>query len=92
MDRHGRRFDLVAWCRFGLDASSGLCQWLCMRGEATKAVRLTNNDLAIVDAVREKLGCRTVSEVLRMGLRSLAREQQLVVKEVREAETTVEYR
>jgi hypothetical protein len=63
-----------------------------MQGELTKAVRLTANDLAIVNAAREKLGLRTASEVLRMGLRSLAREQQLVVTEVRETETTVEYR
>jgi hypothetical protein len=63
-----------------------------MRGDSTKAVRLTTNDLAIVDAVRAKLGCRSASEVLRMGLRSLAREQQLVVTEVRETEMAVEYR
>ncbi len=63
-----------------------------MRGEATKAVRLTRNDLAIVEATQQKLGVTTASEVLRMGLRALAREQGLVVTEVREVETKVEYR
>lgn len=44
-----------------------------------KAIRFSADDLAIVTAAQQKLGLRTASEVLRMGLRSLAREQDLVV-------------
>jgi hypothetical protein len=42
-----------------------------------KAVKLTEADQAVVAAVQHKLGLRSVSEVLRMGLRALAREQHL---------------
>jgi hypothetical protein len=46
-----------------------------MKDDRTKAVKLTPADMAIVDAVRNKLGLRSVSEVLRAGIRALAREQ-----------------
>jgi hypothetical protein len=42
-----------------------------------KAVKLTDVDLLVVEAIQRKLGIRNVSEVLRMGLRALAREHQL---------------
>lgn len=45
--------------------------------EITKAVRMNDADMAVVAAVQRKLGLRSVSEVLRMGLRALAREQGL---------------
>lgn len=45
--------------------------------DKTKAVKLTESDLAVVAAVQRKLGLRSVAEVLRMGLRALAREQHL---------------
>ena len=45
--------------------------------DKTKAVKLTESDLAVVSAVQRKLGLRSVAEVLRMGLRALAREQGL---------------
>jgi hypothetical protein len=48
-----------------------------MQNDKAKAVKLTPADMAVVDAVRHKLGLRSVSEVLRMGLRALAREQGL---------------
>jgi hypothetical protein len=41
------------------------------------AGRLSVEDMAIVDAAREKLGLRAVTEVLRVALRSLAREHSL---------------
>jgi hypothetical protein len=58
--------------------------WLRYRGtmqnDKAKAVKLTPADMAVVEAVRNKLGLRSVSEVLRMGLRALAREQGLESK------------
>lgn len=45
--------------------------------DKTKAVKLTESDLAVVQAVQHRLGLRSVAEVLRMGLRALAREQNL---------------
>jgi hypothetical protein len=48
-----------------------------MNNDKAKAVKLTPVDMAVVEAVRHKLGLRSVSEVLRMGLRALAREQGL---------------
>lgn len=51
-----------------------------MRDVAVKAVRFSEDDMAIVEAAKQKLGCRSASEVLRMGLRSLVREQGLVVR------------
>jgi hypothetical protein len=56
-----------------------------MRDVAAEAVRFSADDLAIVEAAKRKLGCRSASEVLPMGLRSLVREQGLVVNERREA-------
>lgn len=53
-----------------------------------KAVRFSKDDLAIVEAAKQKLGCRSASEVLRMGLRSLAREQGLAVPESTKPEST----
>jgi hypothetical protein len=41
------------------------------------AGRLTSEDMAIVNAAREKLGIRTVTETLRVALRALARENDL---------------
>ncbi len=41
--------------------------------------RLTVEDMAIVEAVRQKLGIRSATEVLRVGLRSLAREHDLAI-------------
>ena len=60
---------------------------MCMRDVAVKAVRFSKDDLAIVDAAKQKLGCRSASEVLRMGLRSLVREQCLVVNQSNAPET-----
>jgi hypothetical protein len=48
--------------------------------DINKAVRLTPADQAIVETIRQRLGLRSVSEVLRCGLRSLAREQGLAVE------------
>ena len=48
--------------------------------DKTKAVKLTETDLEVVAAVQRKLGLRSVAEVLRMGLRALAREQHLEQK------------
>jgi hypothetical protein len=45
--------------------------------DKTKAVRLTDADQAVVEVIQRRLGTRNTSEVLRMGLRSLAREQNL---------------
>ncbi len=45
---------------------------------ARLAVRLTADDFRIVSAAKEQLGVRAVTEVLRMALRSLAREHNLV--------------
>ena len=45
--------------------------------DTTKAVKLNESDQAVVAAVQRKLGLRSVSEVLRVGLRALAREQHL---------------
>lgn len=44
------------------------------------AVRLSAADLAIIRAAQERLGLRTISDVLRMGLRSLALEYDLPTK------------
>ena len=48
-----------------------------MNNDKAKAVKLSPADMAVVAAVQRKLGLRSVSEVLRMGLRALAREQNL---------------
>jgi hypothetical protein len=61
-----------------------------MRDVAVKALRFSEDDMAIVEAAKRKLGCRSASEVLRMGLRSLQREQSLVVNENNEAENQAE--
>lgn len=39
--------------------------------------RLTAEDLSIIEAAKAKLGIRSTTEVLRIGLRSLAREHDL---------------
>jgi hypothetical protein len=44
------------------------------------AGRLSAEDMVIVNAAKEKLGLRAVTEVLRVALRSLAREHDLVVR------------
>jgi hypothetical protein len=45
----------------------------------TVSGRFTVQDMAIVEAVRQKLGIRSATEVLRVGLRSLAREHDLAI-------------
>ncbi len=45
----------------------------------TVSGRFTVEDMAIVEAVRQKLGIRSATEVLRVGLRSLAREHDLAI-------------
>jgi len=45
-----------------------------------KAVRFSPDDVQLLEAVQAKLGCRSASELLRMGLRSIAREQGIIVK------------
>jgi hypothetical protein len=61
-----------------LDGAFELCQTLCMT-VTTKGVRFTSDDMKLLEAVQCKLGCRSVSEVVRMGLRSIAREQGVTV-------------
>jgi len=43
----------------------------------TTAVRLTEEDRQILEAVRRKMGVRSGSEVFRIALRALAREQSV---------------
>jgi hypothetical protein len=50
------------------------------------AGRLTPEDMSIIDAARRKLGIRSVTETLRVALRSLAREHALTVKQPEQAE------
>jgi len=45
----------------------------------TKGVRFSSDDVALLEAVQRKLGCRSVSEVVRMALRSMAREQGVTI-------------
>ena len=47
--------------------------------------RINQTDLAIINAVREKFGLRSANEVMRMGLRSLARENGFDVHELEAA-------
>ena len=61
-----------------------------MKNVAVIGVRCTGNDQALVEAAQQKLGCRSAAEVMRMGLRSLAREQGLVVTEQQPAENKPE--
>jgi len=44
-----------------------------------KVVRFSPADVQLLEAVQSKLGCRSASELLRMGLRSIAREQGITV-------------
>jgi antitoxin component of RelBE/YafQ-DinJ toxin-antitoxin module len=46
----------------------------------TKGIRLTSDDVKLLEAVQHKLGCRSVSEVVRMALRAMAREQGVTVE------------
>jgi hypothetical protein len=45
----------------------------------TKGVRFLPDDVKLLEAVQHKLGCRSVSEVVRMALRAMAREQGVTV-------------
>ena len=45
----------------------------------TKGVRFSSDDVRLLEAVQRKLGCRAVSEVVRMALRAMAREQGVTV-------------
>lgn len=47
--------------------------------------RINQTDLAIINAVREKFGLRSANEVMRMGLRSLARENGFDVQKLEAA-------
>ena len=71
-----------------LDDVKGPCHTIGMQplNEGVRfAGRLSSDDMVIVEAAREKLGLRAVTEVLRVALRSLAREHDLAV---RKPETT----
>ena len=73
-----------------LDDVVGLCQTMCMT-VTTKGVRFSPDDVKLLEAVQRKLGCRSVSEVVRMGLRSIAREQGVtIVQEETKAENHAE--
>ncbi|MGC4063142.1 MAG: ribbon-helix-helix protein, CopG family [Polyangiaceae bacterium] len=53
----------------------------------TKGVRLSSEDVRLLEAIKRKLGCRSVSEVVRMGLRSIAREQGVTISSENGAST-----
>jgi hypothetical protein len=46
----------------------------------TKGIRFTPDDVKLLEAVQLKLGCRSVSEVVRMALRAMAREQGVTIE------------
>jgi hypothetical protein len=52
--------------------------------------RINQTDLAIINAVREKFGLRSANEVMRMGLRALAREHGFDVSKLEAAANELE--